>query len=329
MRNGGDVVRLEVFVPSRLHDAVVSELCIHPGVVDVNSSAGQSADGERRVVTATVAREALDAVLDRLRDRGLDEEGSIYTSAHGLALSARAKKASDDAPGNAVDSVVWEELAARTSEETELNGTYFVYMTVATLLASIAILTDSVVTLVGAMVVGPEFGPLTAIALGVIARRWDFVRRGVVALVVGFVAAMVISGLLVRLGVLSGLTQSYDFDGQHPMTDYIYEPGPLSLIVALLAGVVGLLSFSSNKSTALVGAFVSATTIPAAGYVAVATVFGAWGNAAGSALQLLLNLAGIVLAGVLVMLLRQALSRRDRRAIAAITNEDPHTEAPS
>lgn len=321
------MVRLEVFVPARLHDAIVSELCIQPGVVDVNVSAGDSADGERRIVTATVAREALDAVLDRLKERGVAEDGSIYMSPHALVLSARAKKASDDAPGTSADSVVWEELASRTNDETELNGTYFVYITVATLLASIAILTDSVVTLVGAMVVGPEFGPLTAIALGVVARRWDFVRRGAIALAVGFLAAMVITGLLVRLGVLTGLARAYDFDVEHPMTDYIYEPGPLSFIVALLAGIVGLLSFSSNKSTALVGAFVSATTIPAAGYVAVSAVFGAWETAVGSALQLLVNLLGIVLAGVAVMLLRRALSRRDRRAIAAITDERPETEA--
>lgn len=323
------MVRLELFVPIGLHDAIVSDLCIQPGVVDVNTSGGESADGKRRIVTATVARESLDSVIDRLKDRGIDEDGSIYTSPHALVLSARAKKASDDAPGASADSVVWEELAARTSDETELNGTYFVYITVATLLAAIAILTDSLVTLVGAMVVGPEFGPLTAIALGIVARRWDFVRRGAIALVVGFAAAMLITGLLVRLGVFTEVVRSYDFKVEHPMTDYIYEPGPLSFIVALLAGIVGLLSFSSNKSTALVGAFVSATTIPAAGYVAVASVFGAWSTAAGSALQLVLNLGGIVLAGVLVMYLRRAMSRRDRRAIDALAKERPDTEAPS
>ena len=323
------MVRVELFVPAELHDSVVNALCVQPGVVDVNINAGESADGSRRIITATVAREALDAVLDRLKERGIAEDGSIYTSPHALVLSARAKKASDDAPGTSADSVVWEELAARTSDETELNGTYFIYITVATLLASIAILTDSIVTLVGAMVVGPEFGPLTAIALGIVARRWDFVRRGAIALLVGFLAAMVITGLLVRLGVLTGLVRSYPFDIEHPMTDYIFEPGPLSFIVALLAGVVGLLSFSSNKSTALVGAFVSATTIPAAGYVAVASVFGAWGNAAGSALQLLLNLAGVVLAGAAVMVIRWSMSRRDRRAIEALGTESPDTEAPT
>ena len=36
------------------------------------------------------------------------------------------------------------------------------------------------------MVLGPEFGPLAAVAVGVVLRRFDLIKRGALALGVGF-----------------------------------------------------------------------------------------------------------------------------------------------
>ena len=61
---------------------------------------------------------------------------------------------------------------------------------------------------------------------------------------------------------------------------------------------------TSAKSAALVGVFISVTTIPAAGNLALALVFGRFHDAAGSAFQLVINLTGIVTAAYLVLLAR-------------------------
>ena len=86
--------------------------------------------------------------------------------------------------------------------------------------------------------------------------------------------------------------------------DFIFQVGPLSFVVALLAGAAGMLSLVSSKSAALVGVFISVTTVPAAGFAVVAAIVGDWDVAAKSALQLVVNLVGIVVAGVLVLVLR-------------------------
>jgi hypothetical protein len=75
--------------------------------------------------------------------------------------------------------------------------------------------------------------------------------------------------------------------------------------VAFVAGAAGVLSLTSAKSGALVGVLVSVTTIPAASNVGVAAAYGAWGDAAGAALQLTVNLAGIVVAGVLTLFVQR------------------------
>jgi uncharacterized membrane protein len=52
----------------------------------------------------------------------------------------------------------------------------------------------------------------------------------------------------------------------------------------------------------LVGVFISVTTVPAAGFAAVAAVLGAWPQALGSLVQLAVNVIGIVVAGLVVLL---------------------------
>jgi hypothetical protein len=96
-------------------------------------------------------------------------------------------------------------------------------------------------------------------------------------------------------------------------TEFIYQPGWFSVITALVAGAAGTLSLTSAKSAALVGVFISVTTIPAAGNGALALVFGRFHDAGGSALQLLINLTGIVIAAYLVLLARGHADRPNGR----------------
>ena len=65
-----------------------------------------------------------------------------------------------------------------------------------------------------------------------------------------------------------------------------------------------MLSLVSARATGLVGVFISVYTVTAAGFAVVAATVGAWDVAAKSALQLVVNLVGIVVAGVLVLVLR-------------------------
>jgi uncharacterized membrane protein len=69
-----------------------------------------------------------------------------------------------------------------------------VFPTLACLLTAIGVITDSTVTVV-AMVLGPEFGPLAALAVALVQRRRALARRVALALVVGFPIAMGITAL--------------------------------------------------------------------------------------------------------------------------------------
>jgi uncharacterized hydrophobic protein (TIGR00271 family) len=154
---------------------------------------------------------------------------------------------------------------ARTGEESRLSISFQAFLTIACLMAAVGAITDSPVTVVGAMVLGPEFGPLAAVAVGLVLRRRDLVRRVGLALALGFPAAMTITALAAVLFEVTGLLSTSTLDGLDQV-DFIYEVGPFSFIVALLAGAAGMLALTTAKSTSLVGVFISVTTVPAAAF---------------------------------------------------------------
>ena len=159
------------------------------------------------------------------------------------------------------------------------------------------------------VVLGPEFGPLAALAIGVVLRRGDLIKRGALALAVGFPLAMAVTAGAALLFDKTGLLTT-DTLSRLDQVEFIYKVGPFSLIVAMLAGVAGVLALTSAKSASLVGVFISVTTVPAAAFASVALVEGRFDEASSSALQLVVNLAGIVVAAALGVLVARRSHRR-------------------
>jgi uncharacterized hydrophobic protein (TIGR00271 family) len=305
------VQHVRVISPPDRTDAVCTALDRVVGVAHVAVFRGSAVRPPGDVVTADVARECVDAVLSELTALRLDHDGAITVETLDTVLSDRADAAEEAAPGEGADAVVWDELIARTGEESRLTVGFQLFLTIACLLGAIGAITDSPVTVVGAMVLGPEFGPLAALAVGVVLRRGDLVRRAALALAVGFPAAMLVTALAAVVFDATGLLATGTLD-RLEQVEFIYQVGPFSLIVALLAGVAGILALTSSKSTGLVGVFISVTTVPAAAFASVALVEGRLAEAASSALQLVVNLVGILVAAVLSLLVTLRVRGRAR-----------------
>ncbi|HEV7908140.1 MAG TPA: DUF389 domain-containing protein [Pseudonocardiaceae bacterium] len=297
------MLHLRAVCPPGRTDDVLAALKAHEGTTHIVLLRGVAVEPPGDVVEADVAREATDEVVASLCELGVDRDGGLTLEQIDTALSDAADRAEELAPGDAADAVVWQELVARTGEESRLNATFLSFLTIACLLAAVGVVTNSAITIVGAMVVGPEFGPLAALAVGLVRRRRDLVRQAALALGAGFPIAMVITGLVVLLFAATGLIERSTALAGHDV-DFVFQVGPFSLIVALLAGAAGMLSMTSAKSAALVGVFISVTTVPAAGYAVVAAILGEWDRCGLSLLQLVINLIGIVIASALVLAVR-------------------------
>ena len=308
-------MHLRVISPSETTEEVLSYLVAEPAVANLVVHRGAAVDPAGDVVIADVARESANEVLRELKTMGLDKNGSIALDAVGVALSSRGSEAEKAAPGAGDDAVVWEEIEQRTGEESRLSVTFLLFLSIATVIAGIGVLLDQPILIVGAMVVGPEFGPLAALSVGVIRRRPRVIGRSLLALTVGFAVAIVVTVLSTLALNAGGLVTREMLLGARPLTDFIWRPDALSWVIAFLAGIAGILSLTTAKSGALIGVLISVTTVPAAGNVAVAIAYGVPDEAWGSALQLGINLGAIATAGILTLAVQRWLSRR-RRPVA-------------
>ena len=95
-----------------------------------------------------------------------------------------------------------------------------------------------------------------------------------------------IFGLAIRW---SGNTPQAYLLGVRPVSSLIANPNLFSVIVAVLAGIVGVVSLTEARAAALIGVFISVTTVPAAADTGLSIAYASWTEAWGSALQLLLN----------------------------------------
>jgi len=333
----GSVLHLRVTSPPDRTESVVDLIENCPGTAHLavlEGAAKRPTVGD--LIIADVARESVDGLIHDLRYLAIDKDGGIAIENIDTAISGAAERAEDRAPGEGVDAVIWEEVVRRVDKDSILSWTYFVFLLLATTLAAIAVVLDSSILVIGAMVVGPEFGPVAAIAVGLVHRRMGLLRRSFVTLVVGFVIAIAGTTLLCLLAWAAGWIGPEVFDGERPLTGFIWRPDKWSFVVAFMAGVAGVLSLTSSKSGALVGVFISVTTVPAAGDFALALALGEAREMGGSAAQLGVNISAMLISGVITLfaqkMLRQPfLSIRERIPIGAgqsrsVSSADsPHT----
>ncbi|KUN08291.1 hypothetical protein AQI95_07830 [Streptomyces yokosukanensis] len=308
------MLHLRLITPAEKTDEVVRliETTVGTAHLVVLPAAARNPVGD--VVMCDVAREAGDELIGGLRRLGLDETGSIAVEDIDLTLSRRADKAEEEAPGEAADAVLWEGLADATHEESTLSITYVAFITLATMIAACGVVLDNAILIVGAMAVGPEFGPLAGFSTALVQRRPRLALRSLTALLVGFAVAMTATVGFTYFMDGVGLFTKIQLEAGRPNTNFIYRPDAFSFVVAVLAGIAGMLSLTSAKSGALVGVAISVTTIPAAANAAVAFTYTEYRQASGSTIQLLLNLVGIVLAATLTLLAQKYFWKRQRQA---------------
>lgn len=262
------------------------------------------------LVLADVAREAADGLVAALRALGVDRDGGISLESVEAAISRRAEDAELRAPGDGADAVVWEQVVRTTGSESSLSVSYLAFLTIATLLAAIAIINDSAILTIGAMVLGPEFAPLAALAVAVVHGRRSIARRAALSLVIGFVVAIAVTALAVLAGRGVGWFGPEVLDAERPETGFITAPDRWSVVVAVLAGIAGVLSLTSAKSGALVGVFISVTTVPAAADMALSLALGGGAEFARASTQLGINLTGILIAATVTLWVQRAAWRR-------------------
>ncbi|HEX6196657.1 MAG TPA: DUF389 domain-containing protein [Jiangellaceae bacterium] len=300
---------VRVVSPTDLTDQVAQLVTDSPATFDMTLARQASLAPATDVVEFMLVREGANAVIDQLRGLGLADHGSIVMMPAEIVISAAADAAEAAVPGRPEDAVVWDELAAKTHEDAQLSWSFLAFFAMAVILGGIGVVLAEPILIVAAMVVGPEFGAIAAVNFGL--ARGELRRAGSATtnLLIGFAFAIAVTTLLALAGHELGWVDATMLESRTRVAFFVH-PDRWSFVVALIAGIAGTLSITSEKSTSLVGVFISIATIPAAANIAVSLALTDWDEVARSFAQLSLNLAGLLLAGTVTFLVQRILWKR-------------------
>jgi uncharacterized hydrophobic protein (TIGR00271 family) len=304
------VLQLRIITPEHLTETVLEHLRDEPGAINIALHPGSSVDPHGDVLVVDIVRERGNAVMDRLVELRLHELGSISIATLDAVSSSRAERAEAAAPGSELDAIVWQELEDRAQGDSRWSITFGVLMAIAAVIAGVGVLVDSPVLIIGAMIVGPEYGPLSALAIGVLRRERPVATRAALTLMYGLTIAILAAAAATGLFLLVGEISLESSPEGRFLTAFVTKPNFFSFVVAFVAGIAGTIALTRGRQETLAGVLVSVTTIPAAAAVGVDVVFGEWGDAWGGLLQLWINITSIVVASIMTLAVHDRSERR-------------------
>jgi uncharacterized hydrophobic protein (TIGR00271 family) len=282
------VLHVRVVSPQDLTSRLVAALAAEPGVHNLVVLPGMARRPDGDAVQFDLLNESANPVLRQLRGLQLDSRGSVTVGEANVALAG---------PRNA-------------TETRQYPPSFYLLLVIAGLIAAVGILTNSQILVIGAMVVGPEYYAIIAAALGCSKRDWPLVHESLTALGRGFVAAIIAAFLFALAIRAAGVAPAQFLHGARPVAELINSPNVFSVIVAVLAGIAGVVSLTESRANALIGVFISITTLPAAASIGLSVAFGSWHDAAGSLYQLLLNVVILIVVGALGLSAQRGLWHR-------------------
>jgi uncharacterized hydrophobic protein (TIGR00271 family) len=294
------MLHVRVVSPPAVTGRLADLLAADAGVLNLLVMRGAALSGGD-AVQFDLQNASANPVLEQLQRFGLHRDGSISIAVVDAAIADAARRPGWRRTYHGERAPVWDLVEARIADDASYAPSFFALLVFAGLIGACGILTNSQILIVGAMVVGPEYSAIISVALGIERRNWQPVRRGLLALLAGFSLAIAVT-LLFALCIrgLGKAPQLY-LHGIRPVSDLINSPNLYSVVVAVVAGIVGVVSLTLAKAGALIGVFISITTIPAAADIAVSVAFGSWSEAEGSAFQLLLNVGLLIVVGVIAL----------------------------
>ncbi len=307
------MLHVRVVSPAEVTERLVGRLTADPGVINLVVVRATATRPDGDAVQFDLARASANSVLRQLRDLGLDRRSSVIIENVDAALADGTKREAWSPSYHGEQAPVWELVEAGIHADAAYSPSFFLLLVFAGLIGACGILTNSQILVVGAMVVGPEYSAIIAVALGVDRRDPRAIDRGLLALGAGFALAIAVTYVFALCIRATGDTPKAYLHGVRPVSDLINSPNLFSVVVAVIAGLTGVVSLTLTRASALTGVFISITTIPAAADVGVSLAYRAWKEARGSLIQLLLNVGLLIIVGALALRAQRAVWRSVQR----------------
>ncbi|MGM0447166.1 MAG: TIGR00341 family protein, partial [Methanobacteriota archaeon] len=228
------------------------------------------------VATFPLPTAAVEPVLDRLREAGIDESTYTVIVAAETVISRRFEALEDEyeeESERAGDRISREELQAKAQGLASGLGTYVLMTVISAVIATAGLLLDSPATVVGSMVIAPLIGPAMSAAIGTVVDDEALFRRGVRMQILGVGVAILAATLFAfALRSLALVPPGLDPLELAEVSERL-APNVLVLVVAVGAGIAGIVSLITGVSATLVGVMIAVALIPPAAAVGIGIAF--------------------------------------------------------
>jgi uncharacterized hydrophobic protein (TIGR00271 family) len=286
-----------------------------PSTLTVTADALGAVDGVRRVLVVDAAEPdvavlwadlrpvAADEVLAELERLDIAHENFVLARIDVVAPNDRRMQA------GAGEGFAWVQVLGEARANARPLARFSVLMMIAGVIASVGVIDQNPILIVGAMAVSPDLLPICAACVGLIGRRIRLVRQALVTLAVGLALAALVAG------VVTGLLDRVDalpakYNANVSFLHGLTHVDETTVLIALAAGIAAMLAFETRASAA-VGVAISVTTIPASASLGVAFAVGAWSRGLDALAVLGVNVAALLLSGSATLAVQQWSARRN------------------
>ena len=198
-------------------------------------------------------------------------------------------------------SIVHDQLVRNVISDARTDYAYYTFMTLSGVLAAVALLTDSIPLLLGAMIVAPAYPPLAAISFSIAGGYPRAAGRALLVLFAGLVLAIVAAVLTTWLCNVTDIISSASNLVSKPLLEERVRTGWYSLLAAGAAGAGGTVAVIQRQRDTLIGIVAAVALIPAGAAGALAAYSGDLGRALGGFVLLAVNILVIIALGLLVL----------------------------
>ena len=273
------------------------------GVRRVVQQADEATDSRSHVFVADVEPSCADRLVEEIDRMGIHVDDYVLTKVEVVAPQHYHRHGEGGADGFA-----WVEVLGPALANSRPLARYLALINVAAVIAALGVITSSSILIVGAMAVSPDLLPICATCVGLARGNHDLAGKafGTLSLGLGLVVvtAMVLAALLSLFGFLPD-----GFEVEQSSLSTLAKTDYSTVLIALAAGVAGMLSFETRASAA-VGVAISVTTIPASAYLGVALGAGGIEHALGALVVLVVNVALLIVGGTMTLLVQRWIPNR-------------------
>lgn len=297
------MLRLRSSVPHHRADEFGALLRELEGVNRIVQQDDESRQAKHYVFVADVEPVCADRLVEEIARLGIVADDYVLTR-----MDVVAPQHHHHHGEGGVDGFAWIEVLGQAQANSRPLARYLALINVAAVIAALGVITSSSILIVGAMAVSPDLLPICATSVGLVRGDRRLARRAFVTLTLGLglvvVTAAVLSALLKWAGFLPD-----GFDVDQSSLSSLAETDYSTVLIALAAGVAGMLAFETRASQA-VGVAISVTTIPASAYCGVALGGGGIEHALGALVVLAVNVFLLIVGGTLTLLVQRVLPNR-------------------